>query len=72
MRLADTRGGGPDVASTSMRRQESGRQYTTFVDSTAAAGRVRTDALGLGQRLAISTAEVCARIRERPKAVTIR
>ena len=31
------------------RRQESGRRYTIFVDSTAAIDRVRTDSIGPGQ-----------------------
>ena len=47
------------------RRQESGRRYTLFVDSTAAIERVRTDVLGPGQAHAIAAMESCGRIIER-------
>ena len=41
-------------------RQESCHRYAVFVDSTSAIDRVRTDAIGLGQRL-----EVCDRVLAR-------
>ena len=44
------------------RRQESGRRYTIFVDSTAAIEQVRTDALGPGPAHAIAAMESCNRI----------
>ena len=44
------------------RCQESGHRYTVFVDSTAAIDRMRTDALGPGQRFAIAAMEVCDRL----------
>ena len=53
-------------------RQESGHGYTVFVDSTAAIYRVRTDALGPGQRFAIAAMEVCGRVLARDNEVTIR
>jgi hypothetical protein len=45
---------------------------TVFVDSTAAIDRVRTDALGPGQRFAIAAIEVCDRVLSRDNEVTIR
>ena len=53
-------------------RQESGHRYTLFVDSTSAIDRVRTDALGPGQRFAIAAMEVCDRVLARDNDVTIR
>ena len=53
-------------------RQESGRRYTIFVDSTAAIDRIRSDAIGPGQRFAIASMEVCERVAAKDNAVTIR
>ena len=53
-------------------RQERGRQYTLFADSTAAIERVRTDHIGPGQRFAIAAMEACDRILTRENQVTIR
>ena len=36
-------------------RQENGHQYIVFVDSTAAIDRIRTDAIGPGQRFTVAT-----------------
>ena len=47
------------------RKQESGHQYTMFADSTFAIDRVRSDALGPGQRFAVASIEVCAHINGR-------
>ena len=52
--------------------QEDGYQYTVFVDSTAAIDRVRSDALGPGQRFAVAAIEACSCIRARDNDVTIR
>ena len=54
------------------RRQESGRRYTVFVDSTSTIDRVRTDAIGLGQRFAITAMEAYGRILTRDNELTIR
>ena len=54
------------------RRQESGHCYTIFVDSTAAIDRVRTDALGPGQRFAIAAMGACDRALARDNEVTVR
>ena len=54
------------------RRQESGHRYTVFVDTTAAIDRVRTDALGPGQRFAIPAMEDCDRALARENELTIR
>ena len=54
------------------RKQESGHRYTVFVDSTSAIDRIRSDALGPGQRFAIASIEACGRIMERNNEVTIR
>ena len=43
-----------------------------FVDSTSALNRVRSDALGPGQRFAVAAIEVCSRISARENEVTIR
>ena len=43
-------------------RQERGRQYTIFVDSTSAITRVGDDSLGPRQRFAVAAIEVCSRI----------
>ena len=43
-----------------------------FVDSTAAIDRVRSDALGPGQRFAVAVIEVYSRLRTRENEVTIR
>ena len=53
-------------------RQERGRSYTVFVDSTSAIDRVRDDELGPGQRFAVVAIEVCSRIIENDNSVTIR
>jgi hypothetical protein len=53
-------------------RQERGRQYTVFVDSTSAITRVRDDDLGPGQRFAVAAIEVCSRIIANDNSVTIR
>ena len=53
-------------------RQEAGRRFTIFADSTAAIERVRTDALGPAQRFAVAAIEVCDRIHARGDQVTIR
>ena len=53
-------------------QQESGHQYTVFVDSTSAINRVRDDALGTGQRFAVAATEVCSRFLTRGDDVTIR
>ena len=53
-------------------RQETGRNYTIFVDSTSAIERIRTDCLGPGQQFAIAATEVCNRIMSRQNEVTIR
>ena len=51
--------------------QESGRQYTIFVDSTTAIDRVRSDAVGPGQHLARAAIEACSRIVSRDNEVTV-
>ena len=43
------------------RRNESGRRYTIFVDSTAAITRVRDDARSPGQRFGVAAIEVESR-----------
>ena len=53
-------------------REESGRQYTLFVDSTAAIGGVRTDVIGPGQRFAVAAIERATRIRVGGNDVTVR
>ena len=53
-------------------RNERGRQYTVFFDSTSAITRVRDDDLGPGQRFAVAAIEVCARITANDNSVTIR
>ena len=45
-------------------RQEDGRRYTIFSDSTAAIDRIRTDTLGPGQRFAVAASEVCSCISQ--------
>jgi hypothetical protein len=45
-------------------RQESGHRYTVFVNLTAAIDRVKTNALGPGQRFAIAAIGVFARDNE--------
>ena len=50
-------------------RQESGRQYTVFVDSTAAIDRIRS---GSGQSPAIACIKVCTRLESRGGEVTVR
>ena len=54
------------------RRQEGSHWHTVFVDSTAAIGRVRADALGPVQRFAIAAMEVCGRVRACDNEVIIR
>ena len=53
-------------------RQENGRMYTIFSDSTAAIDRISTDTLGPGQRFAVAASEVCSRIAARDNEVTVR
>ena len=53
-------------------RQESGRQYTVFADSTAALDRVRSDTRGPGQHFAVAAIEACARLLARDNEVTVR
>ena len=55
-----------------VQRQESSHHYTAFVDLTAAIDRVRTNALGPGQRFAIASMEVCIRVLAWDNEVTIR
>ena len=52
--------------------QETGRQYTIFTDSTASIERVRSDAIGPGQRFAVAAIKVCARLVSRSNEVAIR
>lgn len=47
-------------------------QQTSFMDSTAAIDGVRPDAIGTGQRFAVSTIEVCSRILSRGHEVAVR
>ena len=53
-------------------RQERGRQYTVFINSTAAIRRLSDDTLSPGQRFAVAAIETCARILARDNSVTIR
>ena len=53
------------------RHQATGGRFTIFADSTATIGRVRTDALGPGQRFAVAAIEVCDRILAGGNQVTI-
>ena len=53
-------------------RTTSGRQFTIFVDSTAAIQRITSDAEGPGQRFAVASIEVCSRIVGRGNGVTVR
>ena len=53
-------------------RQERGRQYTVFVDSTSAITRVGDDSLGPGQHFAVASIEVCGRIISSDNSVTAR
>ena len=50
----------------------SGGRFTIFADSTASIERVKTDALGPGQRFAVAAIEVCDRILARGDQVTVR
>ena len=52
-------------------RQESGHRYTVFADSTSAIDRVRSDALGPGQRFAVAAIEDYSRILARDNDVII-
>lgn len=54
------------------RRQESGRRYTIFVDSTSAIDRVRSDNIGPGQRFATAAIERYSQIMARSNEVTVR
>ena len=49
-----------------------GHQYTIFVDSTVAIDRIRTDAIGPGQRFAVAIMEVCSCILRRDNGITVR
>ena len=53
-------------------RQERVHQYTIFVDSTSAVGRIRTDAIGLGQSFGIAAIEGCSRVMSRDSEITVR
>ena len=53
-------------------KQERGRQYTVFVDSTLAITRVGDDDLGPGQRFAVAAIEGCSRVIANDNSVTIR
>ena len=53
-------------------RQECGRHYTVFVDSTSAIQRVQTNGIGPGQSFAVECTEICSRIMSRQNKVTIR
>lgn len=53
-------------------RQESGRRYTLFVDSTSAIARIRTDDIRPGQRFAVASIEVATRILTRDNEITVR
>ena len=44
------------------RREERGRRYTDFVDSTSAIDRVRADGIGPGRAFAVAAIERCSRI----------
>ena len=52
-------------------RQECGRHYTVFVDSTSAIQRVQTDGIGPGQSFAVECIEICSRIVSRQNKATI-
>lgn len=53
-------------------RQENGRRYTVFVNSTSAVDRVRADHIGPGQTFAVAATEGCTKIIARDNEVTIR
>ena len=53
-------------------RQERGRRYSIFVDSTSAIARVRSDDQSPGQRFATAAIEVCTRILTRDNELTVR
>ena len=53
-------------------RQGRGHQYTIFVDSTSAVGRIRTDAIGPGQSSGIAATEGCSRVMPRDNETTVR
>lgn len=53
-------------------RQASGHRYTVFADSSAAIDRIRKETIGPGQRLAVATLGVCARILGGESEVTAR
>ena len=50
-------------------RQESGQRYTIFADSTVAIERVRSDAIGPGQRFAVAATGVGTRLVSRGNEV---
>ena len=52
-------------------RQETGRRYTVFADSTAAIGGIRSDIIGPGQRFAVAAIEVGTRLMSRGNDVAI-
>ena len=54
------------------RRNESGRSYTVFVDSTSAIARVRDGTRGPGQRFGVAAIEVGSRLAVAGNEVTIR
>ena len=53
-------------------RQEQGRRYMIFVDSTSAISRVRDDSLDLGPRFAVAAIEICTYTTARDNSVTVR
>ena len=53
------------------RRQETGRRYAIFADSTAAIERVRSGAIGPRQRFAVAAIGVCTRLVSRSNEVVI-
>ena len=54
------------------RRQEKGRRYTVFVDSTSAIDRIMTDGIGPAQSFGVAAIEGCTRVMARNNKVTVR
>ena len=52
-------------------RQETSQRYTIFTDSTTTIEKVRSDAIGPGQRFAVAAIEVCTRLVSRSNKVAI-
>lgn len=53
-------------------RQENGRRYTLFVDSTSAISRILSEDIGPGQCFAVASIEVAAQILARGGEITVR